>query len=327
MAKQHKSEYKAPKDEAKSLKAETRKDMKDYTAEDAPNMVPGGVKGVQPNVPRKYATEVIDNIENMVPEIKNRLYKKIEEGEYSADHARKVFEKLQIEDTDGFLEKLERIDHGAITNSMVKPENEEKLQERVNRLSEENKERLIREYVRRKIAIMIREQVVGTTDPDTGATETPPADTATDTAAATPPPAATPTTVNTATDTAAATPPPAATDPAADEPTDPAADEPTDPAADEPTDLAADEPTDPDAKLQSEKGPWQQAQQLLISRLADDPRYEEKLTAIFLNLLDNTMNKISAETGEEVDKPNVQRNIIIWMNNNGFFGNSKNNLT
>ena len=303
MAKQHKSEYKAPKDEAKSLKAETRKDMKDYTAEDAPNMVPGGVKGVQPNVPRKYATEVIDNIENMVPEIKNRLYKKIEEGEYSADHARKVFEKLQIEDTDGFLEKLERIDHGAITNSMVKPENEEKLQERVNRLSEENKERLIREYVRRKIAIMIREQVVGTTDPDTGATETPPADTATDTAAATPPPAATPTTVNTATDTAAATPPPAATDP------------------------AADEPTDPDAKLQSEKGPWQQAQQLLISRLADDPRYEEKLTAIFLNLLDNTMNKISAETGEEVDKPNVQRNIIIWMNNNGFFGNSKNNLT
>jgi hypothetical protein len=41
MAEKHKSKYKAPKDEAKSLKAETRKDMKDYTAEDAPNMVPG----------------------------------------------------------------------------------------------------------------------------------------------------------------------------------------------------------------------------------------------------------------------------------------------
>jgi hypothetical protein len=158
MAEKHKSKYKAPKDEAKSQKPETRKDMKDYMGEEAPNMVPGGVKGVVPNVPRKYATDVIDNVENMVPDIKERLYKKVEDGEYSAEHARKVFEKLQIEDTDGFLEKLERIDHGAITNSMVEPENEEKLQERVDRLSADNKERLIREYVRRKITLMIREQ-------------------------------------------------------------------------------------------------------------------------------------------------------------------------
>ena len=157
MAEKHKSKYKAPKDLEKSQKPETRKTMKDYVGDDAPNMVPGGVKGVVPNVPRKYATDVIDNVENMVPDIKERLYKKVEEGEYSAEHARKVFEKLQIEDTDGFLEKLERIDHGAITNSMVEPENEEKLQERVNRLSEDNKDRLIREYVRRKIALMIRE--------------------------------------------------------------------------------------------------------------------------------------------------------------------------
>ena len=158
MAEKHKSKYKAPKDLEKSHKPETRKTMKDYVGEDAPNMVPGGVKGVVPNVPRKYATDVIDNVENMVPDIKERLYKKVEEGDYSAEHARKVFEKLQIEDTDGFLEKLERINHGAITNSMVDPENEEKLQERVNRLSEDNKDRLIREYVRRKIALMIREQ-------------------------------------------------------------------------------------------------------------------------------------------------------------------------
>jgi hypothetical protein len=172
MAEKHKSKYKSPKDFEKSQKPQTRKDVKDYVGEDAANMVPGGVKGVVPNVPRKYATDVIDNVENMVPDIKERLYKKVEEGEYSTEHARKVFEKLQIEDTDGFLEKLERIDHGAITNSMVKPENEEKLQERVDKLSAENKERLIREYVRRKIAIMIREQAdAQTAEPATAAAE------------------------------------------------------------------------------------------------------------------------------------------------------------
>lgn len=183
MAEKHKSKYKTPTDFEKSQKPQTRKDVKDYVGEDAPNMVPGGVKGVVPNVPRKYATHVIDNVENMVPDIKERLYKKVEDGEYSAEHARKVFEKLQIEDTDGFLEKLERIDHGVITNSMVEPDQEEKLQERVDKLSEENKERLVREYIRRKIALMIREQAEApepsaeTPEPATPEAPEPPAET------------------------------------------------------------------------------------------------------------------------------------------------------
>ncbi len=173
MAEKHKSKYKTPKDFEKSQKPLSRKDVKDYTGEDAPNMVPGGVKGVVPNVPRKYATNVIDNVENMVPDIKERLYKKVEEGEYSAEQARKVFEKMQIEDTDGFLEKLKRINHGAITNSMVEPDQEETLQERVNKLSETDKERLIREYVRQKIALMIREQVDAQPDEPTDAAAEP----------------------------------------------------------------------------------------------------------------------------------------------------------
>ena len=136
MAEKHKTKYKAPKDMAKSQKAETRKDIKDYTSEDNYGMVPNSTKQMQSLVARKYATEVIDDVENMVPKITDRLYKKVEQGEYTAEHARKVFEKLQIADTEGFLKKLERINHGAITNSLVKPENEETIKESVSKLSE-----------------------------------------------------------------------------------------------------------------------------------------------------------------------------------------------
>ena len=94
MAEKHKTKYKAPKDMEKSLKPETRKDIKDYTSEDNYGMVPNSTKQMQPLVARKYATEVIDDVENMIPKITDRLYKKVEQGEYTADHARKVFEKL-----------------------------------------------------------------------------------------------------------------------------------------------------------------------------------------------------------------------------------------
>ena len=160
MAEKHKTKYKAPKDMAKSQKAETRKDIKDYTSEDNYGMVPNSTKQMQPLVARKYATEVIDDVENMVPEITDRLYKKVEEGEYTAEHARKVFEKLQIADTEGFMKKLERINHGAITNSLVKPENEETIKESISKLSKSEKEQVIRKYVRNKIAKVLRENYV-----------------------------------------------------------------------------------------------------------------------------------------------------------------------
>ena len=268
MAEKHKSKYKAPKDLEKSQKPKTRKTMKDYVGDDAPNMVPGGVKGVVPNVPRKYATDVIDNVENMVPDIKERLYKKIEEGEYSAEHARKVFEKLQIEDTDGFLEKLERIDHGAITNSMVEPENEEKLQERVNRLSEDNKDRLIREYVRRKIALMIRE-----------AEETPEEET-----------------------------PEPAPEPAPETP----APEP-EPQAEVPTET----PPAPTPDAPKQQGPAAVFQQEVINKVLKSKDPAGTVTEVFLNMLQNTLTKVEAETGIESDKNSMRTDMIIWMKNNG----------
>ena len=174
----HKSKYTKPKDEAKSHKHETRKDIKDYTAPDADGMVPNLVKGIQELVPRNINGEVIDDVENMVPKIKDHIYKKVEEGDYSPEHARKVFKKLQIEDSEGYLDAME---NGVYS-----------IKESVNRLSESQKEKLVRMYVRNKIAKVLREQAALPADPmvdpmtdptaapDVGAT--PPAD-----AGATPP--------------------------------------------------------------------------------------------------------------------------------------------
>lgn len=281
MAEKHKSKYKAPKDLEKSQKPETRKTMKDYVGEESTNMVPGGVKGVVPNVPRKYATDVIDNVENMVPDIKERLYKKVENGDYSADHARKVFEKLQIEDTDGFLKKLERINHGAITNSMVEPEKQEKLQERVNRLSADNKDRLVREYVRRKIALMIREQAELEEEAPEPAAEPAPA----------PKPAAKP-------------------DPAPED--EPAAAAPEEEAAPE-IDPAA---TPPSADAPKQPGPARLFQQHILAKVQKSKDPAAAVTSIFLDMLTNTLTKVEAKTGQERDNNAVKTDIMVWMQNN-----------
>ena len=160
MAEKHKTKYKSPKDLEKSTKLNTRKDIKDYTGDDAHGMVPNLSKGVQPLVVRKYATDVLDDVENMVPKIVDHIYKKVEDGEYSPEHARKVFEKMQLAGTEDYIKKLDRIDHVAITNSLVKPENEETIKESISKLSEEQKEQVIRKYVRNKIAKILRESYV-----------------------------------------------------------------------------------------------------------------------------------------------------------------------
>ena len=160
MAEKHKTKYKSPKDLEKSTKLNTRKDIKDYTGDEAHGMVPNLSKGVQPLVVRKYATDVLDDVENMVPKIVDHIYKKVEDGEYSPEHARKVFEKMQLAGTEDYIKKLDRIDHVAITNSLVKPENEETIKESISKLSADQKEQVIRKYVRNKIAKILRENYV-----------------------------------------------------------------------------------------------------------------------------------------------------------------------
>jgi hypothetical protein len=158
----HKSKWKEAKDTSKSLKPETRKDLKDYTAPDAHGMVPNLVDGVQPLVPRNINGKVLEDIENMVPEIKNRLYKKVEDGEYSPKQAREVFEKLQIEDSEGYLDVMEN----GVYN----------IKESINRLSESQKEKLVRMYVRNKIVKVLQEQPTPPADPMADPMATPPAD-------------------------------------------------------------------------------------------------------------------------------------------------------
>jgi hypothetical protein len=152
MSEKHKSKYKAPKDLEKSQKPKPRKDLKDYVVDDKDGaMNPNSVKEKQKLVSRKTDKPVIDDIENMVPKItdKDRTYKKLEDAEYDAKHAAEYFKKNQKQDTKEYQDKLKNIDHGVTTME---------LEEKVNRLTPANKERLVREYIRRKIALMLAEQ-------------------------------------------------------------------------------------------------------------------------------------------------------------------------
>lgn len=162
MAEKHKSKYKKPNDLEKSQKAETRKDLKDYTADDKDaGMNPhSDKKNKQEMVPRKTDKVVIDDIENMVPDLKDmdRLYKDLEEAEYDTTHARKVFKKRQQDDTDEYMEKRSNIDHGVTTLP---------LEEKLKRLSEAEREQIVREYFRRKIAKVLQEQGDPTMPPAT----------------------------------------------------------------------------------------------------------------------------------------------------------------
>jgi hypothetical protein len=148
MAEKHKSKYKEAKDMAKSQKPTTRKDLKDYTLDDKDGgMNPYSTKEMQDLVPRKTDKLVIDDVENMVPEIKHRVYQDVANGKYSPKEAKKIFKKLQIEDTEGYLETREDIDHGVTTS---------KIKESLSRLTEEQKEKALRKYLRAKIAQTLR---------------------------------------------------------------------------------------------------------------------------------------------------------------------------
>ena len=156
----HKSKWKAPKDLEKSQKIEARKDLKDYTHDDkdgAQNPY-SDRKNKQDMVPRKTDKLVIDDIENMVPDMDamDRLYKDLEEAEYDTKHARKVLKKRQEDDTKEYMDKRETTDHGVTTLP---------LEEKLSKLSEEDRERLVREYFRRKIVQVLQEQPAPPTPP------------------------------------------------------------------------------------------------------------------------------------------------------------------
>ncbi len=136
--------YKQPTNE----KHKPRKDLKDYTTPDVEGMVPDATGKPIPGGLRKIKYEDILDDENMVHKTKdsNIAYpiKDLQDGDAKLPkHAEKVFEKNVKEDADNFIDTVSKID-GGYTSQLKK-------------LTKEQKERVVREYVRRKISKLLKE--------------------------------------------------------------------------------------------------------------------------------------------------------------------------
>ena len=139
MAEKHKSKYKAPKDLEKSQKTNSRKDLKDYTADDKDGgLNPNSTKEKHLNVLRKTDKEMQDD-GKMYPTYNadDRLYKDIEDGNYDPKTAAKRLKKRQDDE---------------------EKDVKDVLKDKIENLTREQKERLVREYVRRKIEKILLEQ-------------------------------------------------------------------------------------------------------------------------------------------------------------------------
>jgi hypothetical protein len=135
MAEKHKSKYKAPKDLEKSQKPKPRKDLKDYTTDDKDGgLNPKSTKDKQLNVLRKTDKPTQDD-GKMYPTYNadERLYKDLEDAEYDPKTAAKRMEKREKEE-------------------------EKTIKDKINSLTVEQREILIREYIRKKIVKVLREQ-------------------------------------------------------------------------------------------------------------------------------------------------------------------------
>lgn len=216
MAKQHTSKHKKPE----NSKPTYRKDLKDYTLNDkVGSMNPYTTGDKQLNVLRKTDKKMQDD-GKMYPTYSNddRLYKDLEDGNYDPKTAAKRIKKRQDDE-----------------EKSVK----DVLKDKIENLTREGKERLVREYIRRNIVKILKEQPTPEEEP---AVEEPPVDPAATTPPAEPAPAE-----PAAADPAAATTPPAdATTPPADSTTPPA-----DAAATPAPPAAPVEPTKTDAEQQA----------------------------------------------------------------------------
>jgi hypothetical protein len=159
MSEKHKSKYKKPENK----KPTYRKDLKDYTLDDKEGKLnPHSTKEKQSNVLRKTDKTVVDDGKLDVKyNADDRLYKDLEDGEYDPKHAAKIMKKRQDKD---------------------EKDNAKNIKDRVENLTREQKERLVREYVKRKFISALFEQA-----PATPEEETPTEEPVTDPAAEQPP--------------------------------------------------------------------------------------------------------------------------------------------
>jgi hypothetical protein len=129
--------YKKPE----NTKYKSRTDLKDYTMDDKDGgMNPKSAGEKLPNLLRKTDKDVVDDGTYDVKwNADDRLYKDLEDGEYDPKTALKRLKKRQ--DTD-------------------EKESSDQLKDKIENLTREGKERLVREYVRRKIEKVLIEQEV-----------------------------------------------------------------------------------------------------------------------------------------------------------------------
>jgi hypothetical protein len=176
MSEKHKSKYKKPENK----KPTYRKDLKDYTLDDKEGKLnPHSTKEKQSNVLRKTDKTVVDDGKFDVKyNADDRLYKDLEDADYDPKHAAKVMKKRQEKD---------------------EKDNAKNIKDRIENLTREQKEHLVREYVKRKFISALFEQAPPAPEEEAPAEETPaeptpPADATapTDAAAAAPDAAAPP---------------------------------------------------------------------------------------------------------------------------------------
>lgn len=135
MAEKHKSKYKKPE----NAKYKSRKDLKDYTLDDKDGKLnPNSAGEKLPNLLRKTDKEMVDTGDMYVKyKDDDRLYKDLEDADYDPKTALKRLKKRQDTEAKDLKDTLE---------------------DKIGVLTREQKERLIREYVRRKIAKILVEQ-------------------------------------------------------------------------------------------------------------------------------------------------------------------------
>ena len=138
----------------KNEKHKSRKDLKDYTNDkEVQGMVPNASGEPMPNVDRKINYDDIIDIENMVPDVKdaNKVYvtKQMEDGDPKRPaNSLKTFVKNQEEDAEELIHTLSKKDGGYMSQ--------------IKKLTKEQKEKLVREIVKRKVTKFLSEQALNT---------------------------------------------------------------------------------------------------------------------------------------------------------------------
>jgi hypothetical protein len=146
----HKSKYKKPE----TNKSTPRKDLKDYTMDDKSNgLNPFTTGDKQLNVLRKTDKEIQDD-GKMYPTYNadDRLYKDLEDADYDPKTAAKRLKKRQDDEEKN-------------TSAVLK--------DKIENLTRESKELLVREYIRRKISRILSEQDAAAPEEEPAAPEAP----------------------------------------------------------------------------------------------------------------------------------------------------------